>query len=167
VTIRSATPVAIIIASQLDQVPKFAVDRMLARLARWLRLLGADTIYDASISGSALLAQAREQGRVMITRDKRLRTAPGVIFLSGNNFRDQLREVLTRCPFDTRAHPFTRCSRCNAVLFAVDREVVRRRVPQFVYASHDRFAECPGCARIYWGATHPQRMLDELSSMGL
>jgi uncharacterized protein with PIN domain len=140
---------------------------MLARLARWLRLLGADAIYDASIGGSALLARAREQGRVTITRDKRLRMAPEVIFLTSNNFRDQLREVLARCPFDTRASQFTRCSRCNLVLVPVDREVVRRRVPQFVYASYDRFAQCPGCARIYWGATHPQRMLDELSAMGL
>jgi uncharacterized protein with PIN domain len=151
----------------LDELPKFAVDRMLARLARWLRLLGADTIFDARIDGAAMLKRARDEGRILVTRDKRLRTAPGVIVLATSGFRDQLREILARHPFDPHRHAFTRCSRCNAVLVSVDREVLRRRVPPFVYASYDRFAECPGCGRIYWGATHPQRMLNELTAMGL
>ncbi|MDB5108840.1 MAG: hypothetical protein JWM69_1781, partial [Candidatus Binatus sp.] len=58
-----------------DEMPRFAADRMLMRLARWLRLLGADVITDASIGGADLLKRARLEGRILLTRDKRLRTA--------------------------------------------------------------------------------------------
>jgi uncharacterized protein with PIN domain len=135
---------------------------MLARLARWLRLLGADTIFDPAAGGAAMLARARAEGRVMLTRDKRLRTAPDVLYLESNDFRGQLREVLRRCPFDRARAAFSRCSRCNCVLVEVGREAVQRRVPPYVYASNERFAECPGCGRIYWGATHLERIKREI-----
>ena len=43
----------------MDETPRLAVDRMLMRLARWLRLLGADVIADASLTGAELLRVAR------------------------------------------------------------------------------------------------------------
>jgi len=153
--------------SDLKSAPKFAADRMLARLARWLRLLGADVLFDPSLGGDKLLARARAEGRVTLTRDKRLRTASDVLYLEGNLFRDQLREVLARFPFDPRRAAFTRCSHCNEPLAEADRDTVVRRVPPFVYASQERFSRCPRCGRIYWGATHPERIRRELDSMGL
>jgi uncharacterized protein len=146
---------------------KFAADRMLMRLARWLRLLGADVICEPTLGGAQLLKAAREENRTVLTRDKRLRTAPDVFYLESNLFRDQLREVLARFPFDVRKSAFTRCSYCNRLLRGVGRDLVARRVPPFVYASHERFAECEGCGRIYWAATHPERIFGELHAMGL
>ena len=134
---------------------------MLARLARWLRLLGADVLYDASMNGNELLQAARKDHRRMLTRDKRFRTALDVIVLRGNDFRGQLREVLARVPIDSRL-AFTRCSRCNLVLESVPREVVQRRVPPFVYASCEQFAHCAGCARVYWAASHHDHITREL-----
>jgi len=151
----------------MEAIAKFAADRMLARVARWLRILGADTIFDQSIDGAAMLKLARTEGRVMLTRDKRLKTAPDVLFLNSNNFREQMREVLTRYPFDVLDNAFSRCSRCNTPLIKVDREVVRRRVPPFVYASNAKFSECPNCAHIYWGGTHPERIIREVRKIGL
>lgn len=147
--------------------PKFAADRMLARLARWLRLLGADVLCDPPLGGARLLARARAEGRVTLTRDKRLRTARNVLYIESPLFRDQIREVLARFPFDPRRDAFTRCSRCNEPFVAAGREAVVRRVPPFVYASHERFALCRRCGRVYWGATHPQRIRGELDSMGV
>lgn len=151
----------------MEAIVKFAADRMLARVARWLRILGADTIFDQSIDGAAMLKLARTEGRVMLTRDKRLKTAPDVLFLNSNNFREQMREVLTRYPFDVLDNAFSRCSRCNTPLIKVNREVVRRRVPPFVYASNAKFSECPNCAHIYWGGTHPERIIREVRKIGL
>jgi uncharacterized protein len=151
----------------MDEVPKFAADRMLARLARWLRLLGADVLFDPALGGHKLLRRAREEGRVTLTRDKRLRTASDALYIQSNLIRDQLREVMERFPFDPRPRAFTRCSRCNEPLAEVGREAVARRVPPFVYASHERFALCPRCGRIYWDATHPERVRRELAAMGL
>ena len=149
----------------MDETPKFAVDRMLARLARWLRLLGADVLFDSALGGAELLRRARAEGRMVVTRDKRLRTAPDVIFLTTNLFREQLREVLARRPFDPRARAFTRCSECNESLQWLERNLVARRVPPFVFASHERFACCPRCDRIYWDATHVSRALAEIEAL--
>jgi uncharacterized protein with PIN domain len=153
--------------SDSESAPKFAADRMLARLARWLRLLGADVLFDSSLDGGKLLRQARAEGRITLTRDKRLRTASDALYLENSLFRDQLREVLARFPFDPRRGAFTRCSHCNETLAEAGRDTVVRRVPPFVYASQERFSRCPRCGRIYWGATHPERIRRELDAMGL
>jgi uncharacterized protein with PIN domain len=147
------------------QAPRIAADRMLGRLARWLRLAGADVTFDSHLGGGDLLRQARAQGRIVVTRDKRLRTAPDVIWLDSNDVRGQMREVLSRVPIDAETLAFTRCSRCNTPLRPVSREIAVRRVPPFVYASQERFAQCDGCGRIYWDATHPERMLGELRAV--
>jgi uncharacterized protein with PIN domain len=146
----------------MEAIAKFAADRMLARLARWLRLLGADTIFDATIDGATMLKIARAEDRVFLTRDKRLRTASDAVFIESNNFRDQLRQVLAYRPFDFAAYAFTRCSRCNAVLREVSRDIVMRRVPPFVFASNEKFSQCLECSRIYWPATHLSRMISEV-----
>ncbi len=151
----------------VPEAPRLAADRMLGRLARWLRLAGADVSFDSQLGGGDLLREARAQGRIVVTRDKRLRTAPDVIWLEANEVRGQMRETLTRVPIDVHALAFTRCSRCNTPLRRVSREIVARRVPPFVYASQERFAQCEGCGRVYWAATHPQRILGELLGLGL
>src|SRR5258708_17058956 len=141
----------------MDETPGLAVDRMLMRLARWLRLLGADVITDASLPGSELLKLARADNRILVTRDKRLRTATDVYFVEANSIRTQLREVIRRFGLDPRMIALTRCSRCNTVLTPVARELVSLRVPPYVFASHDRFAECGGCGASFFAATNPQR----------
>lgn len=136
------------------------------RLARWLRLLGADVITDASLTGAELLKIARADNRILVTRDKRLRTAADVFFVESNAIRSQLREVVRRFGLDPRVIALTRCSRCNHLLTPVARELVSRRVPPYVFASHDRFSECGKCGRIYWSETHPKRihaMLDSIA----
>jgi len=135
------------------------------RLARWLRLLGADVIADASLTGAELLKIARADNRILVTRDKRLRTAPDVFFVESNAIRGQLREAVKRFGLDPRVIALTRCSRCNHELTPVARELVSRRVPPYVFASHDRFAECEECGRIYWPETHPERMHAMLDSI--
>ncbi|HZP44865.1 MAG TPA: Mut7-C RNAse domain-containing protein [Candidatus Binataceae bacterium] len=145
--------------------PRLAADRMLQRLARWLRLLGADVTCDPELGGAEALHRARLEGRPFLTRDKRLRTAPDVLYLQAQLFRDQLREVLAHHPFDPQRFAFSRCSRCNTLLHEVPRDVVGRRVPPFVYATHDRFALCEHCHRIYWDATHLSRARAEFAAL--
>jgi uncharacterized protein with PIN domain len=151
----------------VEQTPKFAADRMLARLARWLRLLGADTLWEPATEGAAMLRRSRAEGRVFLTRDKRFRTAADVVFIQSNDFRGQIREVLARVAFDPIRGAFTRCTVCNSALAEVPRDALARRVPPFVYANNQRFAECPRCGRVYWGGTHPERILREIAAMGL
>jgi uncharacterized protein with PIN domain len=151
----------------MEAIAKFAADRMLARVARWLRMLGADTIFDQRLDGAAMLKAARSEGRIMLTRDKRLKTAPDVLYLDSNDFREQLRRIMARYPIDVVQNAFSRCARCNTLLIEVDREVVRRRVPPFVYANNERFSACPGCSHLYWNGTHRERIIREVREIGL
>jgi uncharacterized protein with PIN domain len=147
------------------QAPKFAADRMLIRLARWLRLMGADVICDAALSGAEILRLAREEGRPLLTRDKRLRTAPDVLYIESHLFRDQIGEVMEHYPFDPRRFAFTRCSCCNQILKQVPRDAVARSVPPFIYAAHDKFAICEQCNRVYWDASHVERAMREIDAL--
>ena len=151
--------------AKTDTPPKFAADRTLMRLARWLRLMGADVICEALPSAAEMLTIAREQGRPLLTRDKRLRTAADVLYLESHRFRDQLREVIATYPFDPLRFAFTRCSRCNAMLHEVARDAMLLRVPPFVFASHEAFAVCDRCGRVYWDATHLERARRELAAL--
>jgi uncharacterized protein with PIN domain len=149
----------------LPAPPRFATDRNLIRLARWLRLMGADVTCDSSWSASDALTHARASGRILLTRDKRISRAQDTLYIERHLFRDQLREVLVRFPFDPRPGAFTRCAQCNNPLHHVRRDALCSRVPPFVYASQEHFAVCAACGKVYWPATHRTRILAEIIAL--
>ena len=147
----------------------FAVDTMLRRLGRWLRLLGHDVAYGPHLGGRGLVARARRDGRVILTRDTRLLRDPNLpphVFIVGNAFRDQLRQVAAAVPL-MRGAMCSRCLECNVPLVAVAREAVRERVPPSVFERQERFSTCVGCRRIFWPASHHARMDAELAALAL
>jgi hypothetical protein len=149
--------------------PRFAVDRMLGRLARWLRVLGHDVAYGSHLGGRTAVGCARRDGRVLLTRDTRLLRDPHLpphLFIASDHFRDQLREVAARYPLGTGAR-FRRCLECNELLEDVPRERARDRVPPYVWAANSRFLLCGGCGRLFWPATHQEHMQRELAALGL
>ncbi len=151
-------------------VPAFLADRMVGKLARWLRLLGYDTVYLPQLSAEGVMREARRQGRIILTRNTRIprhKGAPPFLFIEHDQFRDQLRQVVTALQLDPVARLFTRCSACNALLLPVKKEDVRERVPVYVWQTQEEFRRCPECQRIYWGATHKERVLEELRRLGL
>jgi uncharacterized protein with PIN domain len=150
--------------------PTFAADRMVGRLAKWLRLVGLDTLYEPSLDGPALARRAAAEGRVLLTRDTRLlarRDLPRHLFIDADDFRSQLKQVLTAFAIDPHAALLTRCSRCNELLEEIAPEQARPRVPPYVASTVAEFARCPRCARVYWSATHVERLRRELDSIGV
>jgi len=136
---------------------RFAADRMLGRLARWLRILGYDVAYGPHLAGRTLVRCAR------LKRDPEL---PPHVFVTSDHFREQLREVAAAVPLGG-VPLLGRCLDCNRVLDEVPRERAAGRVPPFVYQRHERFLTCAGCGRLYWPATHRAHMLRELAALGL
>lgn len=135
--------------------PPLLCDEMLGQLARWLRLLGLDVAYLTGVHDDVLVAAAREQARVLLTRDVALAArVPGSLLVRSLDPAEQLREVLgTLGPVDP-ALRMTRCSVCNALLEAVPRIAVEGRVPPSVWATQEAYWRCPHCARVYWRGTH-------------
>jgi len=149
---------------------RFAADRMLGRLARWLRIIGQDVAYGAHLSGATLVQTARHEGRVILTRDTRLvrrRGLPPHLFVTSDHFREQLRQVVSAFDLASPIGVLTRCLDCNEELLETDRGCVRDRVPPYVWATQERFMTCRRCHRIFWGATHLERMREELAGLGI
>ena len=148
--------------------PAFAVDKMLGRLARWLRILGHDVAYGPHLSGRTLAERARREHRLLLTRDTRLLRDPQLpphLFITSDHFREQLQQVAAATRLG--AGFLCRCLDCNRPLEEVAREAVAGSVPPYVLATQDRLLRCPRCARLYWPATHRRHMLDELAALGL
>ncbi len=151
-------------------VPRFAADRMLGRLARWLRVLGFDTVYRADLPGWRLIALAAREGRVVLTRDKRLRDPRGqtrIIRIRSDRFRGQLRELDREIPLGGVGSRPSRCVECNVEVEPLAPADVPPSVPEYVRATQRSFRRCPRCRRIYWNATHRERMEAEIAALGL
>lgn len=147
-----------------------AVDRTLMRLGKWLRAMGFDTEVYEGIDDEANAHRARKEGRTLLTRVRisRFSDASSVVGISGDRLDDQLKEAFEK--LDIRPEVielFSRCLACNRELVPARKEEVEAQIPDYVLRTQKEFKRCPGCGRVYWRGTHPERMKRRLSSLGL
>jgi uncharacterized protein with PIN domain len=151
---------------------KFIADSMLGRLARWLRLLGYDTLYFSQIEDRLLLKIAREEDRVLLTKDTRIVKVRGLrnfLLLTDNDPFVQLKEVVKSFHLKTDREKSNsiehRCVLCNAVLEDIPRNEARGAVPEYVYQNSRIFRKCQDCVKLYWDGTHPGKFRKKLSEV--
>ncbi len=146
----------------------FLVDCMLGKLAKWLKILGFDTVYFSRAEDDELLALARKEGRVLLTRDHALlQRAKGVksLLIEAENWPDQVRQVLAHFKLAGAVRAYTRCLECNVPLKPLSRAEAANLVVPFVLESSDSFALCPCCGRVYWPGTHFEAMREQIESL--
>lgn len=142
---------------------------MLGTLAKWLRILGYDTLYDNQIDDDDLIHRCATEGRIALTRDVRLtqrRSLQHAVLISDNRLLVQVQEVLTY--LGEQVDPerlLSRCVECNERIQRLSREAVRKRVPAYVFETQSHFRSCPNCRRIYWGGTHREGILERLAAL--
>ncbi len=148
-----------------DSSPRFIVDVMLGRLARWLRVLGYDTLYSSEMDDAELAQRARDEDRILLTRDVEVARRRGlrVLLLADDQIEGQLREVVRRLHLSTE-EAFSRCITCNVPLADLERAQAREWVPPYVFATQTRFRRCPTCGKVYWRGTHWAHMHEVLQS---
>src|ERR1700757_4226394 len=108
---------------------RFLCDEMLLRLARLLRAAGYDTYLAHDGQGDAeLLALARAENRVLVTRDKRLaaQAHPRAVVVQGRGAHAEAEHLATVLPIDWTLAPFSRCLVDNALLRDATPEDARR-----------------------------------------
>lgn len=141
--------------------PKFLADAMLAKLARWLRLLGFDCAHDTGTSDERLVRRSLEEQRVLLTLDRRLPeewTTAEIRVLRGAGTREQLVEVVRDYGLADAITVLSRCSECNCPVRTAAPDEARERVPPHVLRTQDTFRACPRCGRVYWEGTHAARI---------
>jgi|SRR5579883_2379146 len=151
--------------------PRFLVDAMLGKLAKWLILLGYDARYESQGRADLeLLEEARRENRVFLTRDARIPDVKGLvkIVLREERFEAQLTRVAEELGLrPDPARLFSRCTYCNAALDKMPREAALPLVPPLVRELPTDFFRCPKCERLYWNGTHAERAIKKLRRLGL
>ncbi len=136
---------------------KFIVDCMLGKLAKWLKILGFDTLFFSKIEDEKLISLARKEERIILTRDTGLiQRAKGVetLFLTNDEWQIQVQQVLDHFNLREKVNPHSRCTDCNVILKNLSKKNAKNLVSSFVFEHADSFALCPSCGRVFWRGTH-------------
>lgn len=136
---------------------RFVADSHLGRLARFLRLLGLDTLYERDWTDPELVRISTAEQRIILTRDVGLLKHGSVThgcYVRATDPREQVTEVVRRLHLARQLTPFTRCMTCNGVLTSVAKEEVVHRLPPETRQHVDEFRICASCDKVYWQGAH-------------
>jgi uncharacterized protein len=150
---------------------KFIVDEMAGKLARFLRMLGYDTVYHKEIANSKLIEIALSEKRIILTRDTHLiemKIVKDYFLVSDDDPEVQLKDVLKHFELNPDLNSFlSRCLDCNSLLEDISKESVEDQVWPYVYKTQNRFMICPDCKRIFWEGDHVRAMCKRLLDWGI
>jgi uncharacterized protein with PIN domain len=146
---------------------RFVADRMLGKLARWLRVLGYDTLYLTG-AGDEAIRRGLDEGRILLTRNRRAHPwlkRGRVVVIKADDPREQLRELVRQLRLSLAEEALlNRCLGCNQPLVTVSKEDVRGDVPEYVWQTHGEFRRCGGCRRVFWSGSHAENMRRRLKA---
>ena len=148
----------------------FVVDCMLGKAAKWLKILGFDTLFFPFAEDSALLEIALGEGRTLLTRDHALAArarsrGAACLLIESEVWEEQVRQVLARFDLSGAALPFIRCVECNVPLSPLSRENAANFVAAFVLERGRDFSLCPSCGRVFWRGTHRADMEAKIAAL--
>ncbi len=148
---------------------KFIVDYMCGRLAKWLRILGYDTEYSNKNLKTKILLKSLQDQRIVITRNTKLSTkkAYKLIFIKYDKVFDQIKQLITELNLTVdKKNFFSRCSFCNVILTEFSKkDLVKSKVPPYVYETQKTFFYCKECSRIYWHGSHYELFLKDINKL--
>jgi len=151
---------------------KFIADNNVGKLARWLRVIGYDTLLFKEKDDRSMIEIALKEDRVILTKDnqiaKRRIAMDGklkVMLIKQDNSKAQLQSTVKALHLNWHFKPFSLCLECNQILIPKSREEVQDLVPPYVFKTQEQYMECPACHRIYWQGTHWQAMVKELKHL--
>ena len=148
---------------------KFIADRMLGKLAKGLRMLGYDTVYYRGEGVYPLVKLAREEGRVILTRNSKLlpkRPEDRINRIMEDKPSLQLKELTQKEVISLNKETlFSRCLLCNILLSEIPREEAEGKVPDFIFYQQKKFFRCPQCLKIYWQGSHLENMQKKIKEL--
>jgi len=139
---------------------------MLGSLARWLRMMGYDTVYDKTKEDPDIAQLARAESRFILTRDRELSREPGALLLENEDLDGQLKAVATRYGLKFN-ESMIRCSTCNGELLDLPKEEAKGKVPDGAFEVNEKFWKCSKCEKIYWKGTHWEGITERLKRLNL
>ena len=143
----------------------FVADVHLGKLARNLRMLGFDTVYQHNFTLDNLVKIAIEEKRVLLSRNAALLKNSSITFFWIENEEPlkQLGAVVDHFDLGNRFSPFTRCLICNGQLMIIEKEMIVSQLEENTASYYHEFWQCSNCKRVYWKGAHYKRMQKLLS----
>ncbi len=135
----------------------FILDVHLGKLARRLRLLGFDCLYDNRYGDAEIIQLASDLQRIILTRDRGLlkhRQVRHGYLVRADDVSTQVREVLTRYQLRPQVRLWRRCMRCNGLLEQVAKSAVAHLLEPKTRRYYNEFHRCSVCNRLYWPGSH-------------
>jgi uncharacterized protein with PIN domain len=145
---------------------RFVADHMLGSLARWLRIMGYDTVYDKSLDDPGIANLARAESRFILTRDRELAKEPGALMIEADDLDLQLKAIAEKYGLKFHDNLF-RCSACNGELAALDKAQAKDSVPEGAFENNEKFWKCSKCGKVYWKGTHWHGIMDRFRKLSL
>ncbi len=140
---------------------------MVGRLARYLRIAGCDTAYARGLDDAEILALARSEDRIIVTRDRALAArAPRSVLVTSPYLADQWRTVRATHPEVPSEVSFVRCTECNGPLEPYAPPLGTDPFPGIPW---DRVVlglslyRCTVCKHVYWEGTHTASLRAQLA----
>ncbi|MBC8392391.1 MAG: Mut7-C RNAse domain-containing protein [Deltaproteobacteria bacterium] len=150
------------------QDTRFTAEKTLGKLAKLLRLLGFDTLYEPDVSAGDAIDPG-ETDRILLTRTKSIRDrfeTGKLLFIQANDPLEQVKEVIQLLGlYRSEIQPFSRCLRCNMPIEDIDKASVRGKVPDYIWEIHHLFRICRKCDKIYWPGSHVERSEERIKRL--
>jgi uncharacterized protein len=138
---------------------RFCADVHLGKLARLLRMLGFDTVYQNNFSKEELYIIAKNEHRSLLSKSPYFAQFPDINFFQVKSADpdQQLKEITEHFHLHS-FNPFIRCLNCNAILEKKKKSEVENLLLPETKKSFSEFWQCPSCKKIYWKGSHYERM---------
>ena len=140
---------------------------MYHRLARWLRMLGYDAVYDQDFVDQDFIQLAKKESRIIITRDEDLKRRAQklelqVVTVDATTLEERLiilqQELGIELALPEKILP--RCTVCNSEIRTIDINEILDQITELTQLHYKEFWICknPDCSQIYWRGSHWERM---------
>jgi uncharacterized protein with PIN domain len=147
---------------------RFIIDVNLGKLARLLRMVGFDSLYENDYGDREIVKISSTQRRIILTRDQSLLKHKSVThgyWLRNTDPETQLNEVIRRFDLVSKISPFSRCMTCNGLLREIDKAKILGELPERTAKYYSQFYQCEECKKIYWHGSHYQKMFEKIERL--
>lgn len=165
---------------KLKVLPKerLIVDEMCGKLAKWLRLLGFDTVYikntksiDEKVDDDYILSKAILENRILVTRDvnlynRAIKIGIKAILIDKDDIASKLAKVLDKITNSRVLEIRPRCPTCNNELHLLNKKRFEDKLPRNVYRFYDKILYCNKCDKAYWFGSHWDTIREIVSRIG-
>ncbi len=127
---------------------------MLGKLARWLRMLGQDVLYNIELNDSELLEVAKKENRVLLTKDlelykRAITRGTNAFYIEDEIESDRLAKIAQRYSLTLAVDmEKSHCPVCNTKLKVTPKEQLTNELEKNTLTYYDKFWKCPNCGQI-------------------